>query len=474
MVSRIRWNTLFYFLSFFIRFLTNFLLFVGIARFYGPEVFGQFTAAHTLSTLFILFADFGFDTLLTTEIPRQRERAAALTQQFLSIKLLFCGAATLVMFVVPFFQGASPQTRVLIEIFSFYVLFSALNNFFFALFRGFEQMKHETKISFIINVLLLILLAVFVALRLPILFVALAFVFSRLLGLGLAYRVAESEMEIHAFRLSFTEWRRIWGLVAVFGVTFIFGNLFFMLDTVLLTYIRGDVEVGIYQSVFKIVALVLIVPDILTTTLMPVLSRLHAEDQDRWDRLGMLLNKTLLFVGLAVSTLLFIYADQIIHLLYGYERFEDAIPILRTFSVIVLIKYSVETSALMLTTSDRQRTRMMVVITATVVNLACNLYVLPRFGASGAAFVSLATNVVVGFGYIFAKRARFFVWVRQLKTIVPPVVILGVAAVLWQIRAIPMWYVAPGVVGVFFAVIYYLGYTSDERHLVFVGARPLR
>ncbi len=471
MASRIKWNSLFYFLSFAIRLLTNFLLFVGIARFYGPETFGQFTAAHTLSTLFILFADFGFDTLLTTEVARHRERAVALTQQFLSIKLIFCVASTAVMFVLPFFRGASPQTRMLIEIFSFYVLLSALNNFFFALFRGFEHMHQETRISFIINLLLLALLVIFGVLHIPIIAIAIAFVGSRLLGLAIAYGVARKTLGVASLQLSLGEWRTIWKQVAVFGCTFVFGNLFFMLDTVLMTFMGNDHDVGIYQSVFKIVALVLIVPDILTTTLMPVLSKLHREDMQRWDRIGMLLNKTLLFVGLGVSIVMFVYADQIIRLVYGLKEYDEAVPIMRIFSIIVFVRYLAETSALMLTTSGLQRTRMNVVIAATAMNFALNLYVLPQYGILGAASVSLLTNLVVGLGYIVAQRALFISWVTRLKTVLPPFILGACALGLWQIRAVPMFYVLPAVAGLFFAVIYFMGYTAEERLLVSVGGK---
>src|ERR1043166_3676197 len=123
--SRIRWNSLFALLSQAIRLLTNFFVFVGVARFYGPEAFGQFTTAHSFSSIFLLFADFGFDTLLATEIARHRERAEELARRYFSLKIVFALGATAAMLLLPIFKSMSPSTTMLTQIFSFYVLFAS-------------------------------------------------------------------------------------------------------------------------------------------------------------------------------------------------------------------------------------------------------------------------------------------------------------------------------------------------------------
>src|SRR5882762_8439858 len=110
-LSRIHWNSLYSFLSQAIRLLTNFLMFVGIARFYGAEAFGQFTTAHTFSTIFIIFADFGFDSLLTTEIARNRDHAAELAQRYFSLKIICAVGASVAMTIFPLVKSFSSETR---------------------------------------------------------------------------------------------------------------------------------------------------------------------------------------------------------------------------------------------------------------------------------------------------------------------------------------------------------------------------
>src|SRR6266852_2655435 len=104
---RIKRNSLFVLLSQLIRLFTNALLFVGVARFYGPIGFGQFTAAHTLSTIFLLLSEYGFDTLLVTEIAHDRERAPQIVGTYFSVKVILAVVSTLLMIVFVGFEPVS-------------------------------------------------------------------------------------------------------------------------------------------------------------------------------------------------------------------------------------------------------------------------------------------------------------------------------------------------------------------------------
>ncbi len=464
--ARIRSNSVFAFLTQAIRFLTNFFVFVGVARWYGVESFGQFTTAHSISTVFLLFADFGFDTLLATEVSRRREQAGELCRKYFSLKILFASVATLTMMLVPAFQSMSPPTKLLVTTFSLYVLLASTNNFLFALFKGFEQFNHETRISFYINLVLLATIAALGFLHAPLYTIALAFVATRILGVIIGLPVANRLLRENAFRPDFSGWREVWQNVLVFGSHALFGNLFFVLDTWMLSYVRGDREVGIYQAAFKLMVLVLIIPDIAINTMLPVLSRLHRDRQSQWLDIGRLLNKTLFLLSLPVSLVLFVYADQVINIVYGRNSFGDAVPILRLFSLVVFVRYVVEGYALMLTTSQRQKRRTSIVFFGTLVNVLLNVYFIPRQGAWGAALVSLATNLFVGCGYVVASQMPFIRWTFDRRNAALIGLSLILCVVLWNVRTISLWFSGPIVLGLYALALYYIGYSRHEWDMI--------
>jgi O-antigen/teichoic acid export membrane protein len=472
-VRRVWRNSFFAFLSQLIRLSTNLLLFVGIARLYGVEAFGQFTTAHTLSTVFLLLADFGFDVLVAMEIARNRPQAMQIARGYFSQKVVFAGTATVAMFGLSLVQHFSWQTRTLVQIFAVYVFGASLNNFFFAFFKGFEEFHHETRISFWINGGLLGLLIILGIAHVAIQFIALAFVVTRLMGIFMASGVAARLAGGNVMHITFDRWRETWRSVAVFGGHFLFGSLFFVLDTILLSFWRGDRDVGIYQAAFKIVGLSLIVPDIAINTIIPVLARLHADGDERWAILGRLLNKMLSLVGLPICIILFVYPDQIIAILYGGAEFRQAVPILRLFALTIYVRFAVDVYGLMMTTSQRQTVRMYIVMAGTLINLALNVYMIPRYGPWGAALVSFVTNILVGVGYVIGSRQPFLRWTGDPLYVISFCISLGIAILGWNFREVSVWLTAPLTIVLCGLIAYFIGFSREEWKLITARSRTI-
>jgi O-antigen/teichoic acid export membrane protein len=176
--------------------------------------------------------------------------------------------------------------------------------------------------------------------------------------------------------------------------------------------------------------------------------------------------RTSFLIGLPVALTLFVYAEQIITLVYGVKGFAEAIPILRVFGLVVFFRFAAETFAVMLTTSKRQDVRLAVVVAATLVNYLLNLYLIPRDGPMGAAYASLITSMLVGLGYVVPSRVLFQRWVFSLHVWVPFICTVAMGAVLWNFRTLPIWYTAPIAVSLCLFVSYFVGYSKEDRRLV--------
>jgi O-antigen/teichoic acid export membrane protein len=417
-INRIRYNSFYSLSSSVIRLFTNFLFFIGIARFYGTSTFGSFTAAHTLTLMFLSIADFGLDILLTTEIARSKENASKLLVKYFPLKLMLSVVALCGACLIPLFENLSRQTSILIIILSFNVVFTAITNYFFAFFKGLEQFQHETKISLCINLLLLLLITTLGFMKLNIEYLALAFIFTRALGLGLAVLRLKKIQIISTFSFSFIDVIKDWKIISIFGLHLLFGNLYFQLDTVLLSIWKGDIQVGIYQAAFKIMMFTLIIPDVLINAFLPILSNYHAENKEKWLHFARLLNKTLFMFSIPIALILFINAENIIELFYGKGMFYEAPSILKIFAIMIVIRFSSEASALLLTTSGRQYMRVVIVLLAVIINIILNSFLIPKYGPIGAAIVSLLTNLVVGLCYFLANDFSYVKIFFNLKELI--------------------------------------------------------
>lgn len=451
-------KSMFVSLSQLIRLFTNVLIFVGIARLYGPEEYGQFTIAYTLATIFIVVADFGFDVLLTTEVAKNRDQVVNIGRKFFSMKILFTLLSTTLMLLIPAFKAFSPGSRNIIYVLVLYMIFTTFTNFFNAIFRGYERFEFETKISFITNLILLSLLILLGTLKVDLYFLMISFVMARFVGLIISISTSKKLVGGNFLKPDFSGWRITLASVLVYGFHFLFGNLYFQLDTILLGFIRGDQDAGIYQAAFKIMLMLLLIPEIAISTILPMLSKVFVNNRELWGNIGRLLFKILFFIALPVSVVLYFNSDKIITIVFGDKGFNDAVPVLQIFSFVVLLRFSVEPFALMLTTANRQRIRMYVVITATILNLIINSIVIPYYGIIGAAWVSVGINILVGLGYIIPNRNFLIEWLNGIKALV----FLGI--VIFSFLLIDSTIAATLVTLILYGGLsYFIGFTGAER-----------
>jgi O-antigen/teichoic acid export membrane protein len=464
---RIRKNSLYSTLSISSRLIANVFVFWIMARYYGPYSFGQFTSAHTLATIFILFADFGFDILLTTEIARNRINAVKLFRQFYSLKLVFSFVTLVVMWLICLFGNFSTDTRMLILILSFYTVFTTLSNFLYALYKGFERLEYETKVSIFVNISLILIALPLIIIKANVLLIGAVFVLTRVIGFAIGIYYSFKLLPSIQFKPLFQDFHEIRNKVFVFGFFLLFNNLFFQLDTILLSLWKGDKEVGVYQAVFKLIMLPLVVPDILINTLLPLLARLNLESQQQWRRVGFIMNKILIAVVLPVSIFLFVFSEQLINIIYGARDYADAVPILKVFAVILFVRFSMEAYALMLTTSHRQQIRLYAVIAATVFNFSLNYFMIPEYGAFGAAIVSLITNIFVGLVYYAVNIDLVRYYLFNVKTISFLFTSLIIAYFFWLNKSITVFIMAPVFGVVFILLVYYFFFSKDEIKLIF-------
>lgn len=429
-LSLVKKNTVYSSITIFSRLFANVFIFWLLARFYGPEQFGIFTFAHALATTFIILADFGLDVLLITEIAGHSDKRIEIINKLFGIKLIFVLLAFVFMIIASQFFPVGKKFFLLILIFGFYLVFTSINNFLFGIFRGFEKFLYETRVAFISNLFLIILAILFLYFKIDLIYIALVFMSSRIFGTFLSFSYLRKIYKYFHFNFSFSNLGILKRKSLIFGLHLIFSFLFFQVDTLLLARMKGEYEVGIYQSVIKLIMLPLVIPDIFNNALMPTLSRLFNNSEKDWLKLGGFMGKVLFIIIIPVTLILFFYASEIINLIYGLKKFGEAVFVLKVFGFVLFVRFLLEPYALMLTTSDRQKIRFFTVVLATLLNISLNSYFIPEYGVNGSAIVSLFVNSFVGLIYFWFLRREFTFWLFNFKNFLLLFVTLSVIILL--------------------------------------------
>jgi O-antigen/teichoic acid export membrane protein len=198
--------------------------------------------------------------------------------------------------------------------------------------------------------------------------------------------------------------RRMLRLALPLGVSSVLATAYFTLDLTVVAFIVPGREVGFYAAATKVLSILVTLPALVVTAALPGVSGAAGDPA----ALGRLLGR--LWHWLAVAALpaclgVIVFAPLVVRVFFGAD-FAPAVPLVRilaTSGIVALLSNVFVTAAIAL-----RRTTWLIVqsAAAVVANLVGNLVLVPRFGVTASAWLTVATEVAVCLGYLLALRGR--------------------------------------------------------------------
>ena len=165
-------------------------------------------------------------------------------------------------------------------------------------------------------------------------------------------------------------------------------------DQVIVFEIAGVRDAGLYGAVYRIYERVQFLPAAIMTTLFPLFVSARDHDPERVRRLFHTAVDYLLLTSLPALAITLAGATPITRLLFG-EDFVDAapaLPLLMATFVVVSLGYL---TGYLIVAYNLQRRFLLIAIGALVFNVATNLALVPTYGFMAAAWLTLATELLV-------------------------------------------------------------------------------
>lgn len=398
-------NSLYSSISFGLRFLSNAFLFIVIARFLGAEEFGKFALASSLSGIFLIVLDYGFNLYAVREVAVSPPRALEFAAPILSTKLLLAAFSTLMLLAVLWGMGYSRDICVVTGILWAGYIFYSCALFFNSIFRALNLFQYEMYPTILLNVVQIALVALLLWLGQGIVAIALAFFASRVLYFAYSSYLFRVKVGRPVLSFNIGQSRRLMLETMPFGIHAIVGVLYFQLDTILLSYFKGNSDIGYYQSAMRIVTASMVISEVLVCSYLPTIAATFRSDPERFCAASTALNKYLIVVGSTLAAALLVYADSAMALFYG-PGYLQAVVILQLLCVVIFMRFLGGGYGVLITVSGNQRMRAIGVSSSLAVNLLLNLFLIPRFGIVGAAAACILTHVFLNAMYlIFTFRA---------------------------------------------------------------------
>jgi len=124
-----------------------------ISQFLGVKSLGSYSLAHTYYTFGLLFSLWGFSSILTREVVKNKKDYNKYLSNFSFVRLLLSIISIIVINLIVKNFDYSIETKNAILIISFAILASTLLNLFQSLFMAFEELKYYSITAIIISAL---------------------------------------------------------------------------------------------------------------------------------------------------------------------------------------------------------------------------------------------------------------------------------------------------------------------------------
>lgn len=397
------------------------ITFPYVSRILGPSGTGNVSFATSIVTYFALFAQLGIPTYgirATARVRDDKELLSKTVQEIFIINAVMCVLAYFVFFVVLNLVPKMYNDKVLFIIISSTILFNSVGMDW--LYKGLEKYTYITFVSIIFKFIALILMFVCVHHKNDYVIYGAISIFaasaSNICNLVNIHKLIYIKP---IFNYEFTKhFRPIMIFFAMSCATTIYTNL----DTVMLGFMKDNVEVGYYNAAIKIKNVLLGVVTSLGTVLLPRAS--YYIENNMYSEFKRIAGKALNFVVLISFPLclyFILFAKEGVLFLSGDAYTEAILPMQILMPTLIFIGLTNIMGIQMLIPLGKEKVVLYSEIAGAIVDLAINTVLIPIMASSGAAIGTLVAEMVVWIvQYIALKEdvKETYVKIRYLPIVI--------------------------------------------------------
>ncbi|MCC7297449.1 MAG: oligosaccharide flippase family protein [Bacteroidia bacterium] len=369
----------------------------------GDEWYGKYYVVFSFGLLFNILLDFGLNNYVAAKVGKDGNPNAALPVAKLRIWLAF--AYIFVVLALGIWQQFDPVILLLVianQLLAGFVLF------FRSILQGRHLFRTDSLVSVLDRIVAIVLCGILVfgdgfkAYNGVLFFLGaqtLGYFLALIISIWFAFKGAnKSEQKLDQLPIQELLRSSAWFAVLAFSM-----SVFTRLDALMIKNLssNGYAEAGLYAQSFRLLDAALIFSSLISTMLLPVLSRM-IQNKEETDKLVWLNLRIVLFVAIPAALAAWFFGGDILNMLYQ-ETYSNPQEFLQSQAVFVpLLTCFIPMSLIhifgtWLTAGNQIKTLSYLAIISVLVNVGVNYIAIPRYGAVGAAWACLLTQSLFAF-----------------------------------------------------------------------------
>jgi O-antigen/teichoic acid export membrane protein len=440
------------------------------------EGFGQYGFTLAIIGFFTVISEFGLNPVQIRETSINRD--SDLPRRYISLTLLartILGCISLAIIVaVAIFANKPDDVRLLLILLGAGMFVTNLFGSYSAVLMGLEKLESFAVFSALYSLGFTVLAIAALKLGFGLVGIGVS-----QLSVGLIITVAGVLYVTHKVMkplggIDFPKGIEIFKMAAPLGLTAVLTAIYYRANFIILSYMRGDMEVGYLNAAYTISNTLLLFATTFSGSLLPRLSSLFVNDYETLGKIYRTAFKYLVFVGIGSAFGAVALAKPVIEFLFG----EQFMPGATALSILIwgsALMFANSLQGNMLVASNKKRELVHMTGVAAAANIALNFLLIPPYGIGGAALAMVVSEAITGiWSFVLLRR-------HNPPSTLLAIIVKSVLASLLMILAIisiPMFHVAYrviiGIAAYAVGLVVFRGFDAADikiiRNLAGVGA----
>jgi O-antigen/teichoic acid export membrane protein len=383
----------------------QFVTLLMIIRFLPVEEFGRFSGLLSFGLVVQYIADFGLSSILVKEFAarpaeEQRLRGKAQGLVWCVTFALFLGSALVIFFLYDTWVTRSQALLMAVMGVAFFQCAG-----YTAIVRAREEMEWNAYGHIFHKVVLIGGVALAIALQGGIWGIVSAHAASGLLLLGFYAAVVARRYGLAPASWDPPYWATLFKRSIPLGSGLFVRQFSWQIDILILTALTSDYIVGLFSAPYRIFAACLLIAQVLSIPIFPMLSRLAAAgDMEGFGRIYRRSLKFLLLLGVPVAVLGWAFADLVVTRVLG-SAYAETVQVFRLLSLAFPLIFAGSLFPFVFAALDRQLTFVALSVVGLALRAGTAFLLIPVIGFMGACYgVLLAETLVLALWIIALHR----------------------------------------------------------------------
>jgi len=364
-----------------------------ITEYLGPEGFGKYATVLAFFAFFSAIVDLGLAPVTAREISKEGADERYILGRVLALRLISSAILLLFAPLVLFFFNYEQDLKIGIVVAAAAVLFSSSSLLLNGIFQKNLAMDRVAFVEFFGKLLQVVLVTLIVRNDWGFLAVASTLLAALAFNAIVVFWLSRSFVK---FSLKFDGvfWKDFLKESSPLAATALITFAYFKLDTIILSVLQSNSDVGIYNVAYKIMENLIFFPAMLAGLILPLLSRTLTTNRELFEDIVDKTFKVFLLIVFPLVVGVWVLAPEIIAIVSG-TGFEESVRVLRILVFALGCIFFGHYFTMLLVVGNAQKKLMKALIFAAIVNISLNFLLIPQYSYMAAALVSLITECLV-------------------------------------------------------------------------------